>query len=222
MKFVIFDTETTGLNGEAIQMAMIVLDENLKIESFDSFYCDTDCVIEKGATNVHGLTNEMVHKLSGGKYFEDYVLGNPRYKKLFFEEDVVFPGYNVLFDLKIVNNSLINTGHGLITDIKKYSDLKNNPDAKLRLVTKTYNPIKETGGAHWFDLMEYARNRTGMIKGLNLAKAVDLLVRDIDVKTSFDVVSKKFNLQSGKSYHDASYDAFCTMLLFYEFIKNPM
>lgn len=204
MKFVILDTETTDFNGEVIQLAVAVLDERFRVISFDSFYCDTNELVSKGAYEVHGLSNELVHKLSGGKYLEDYLLNDPKYKSLFFEEDIVVMGFNVNFDVKSINNTLLNTGMTLNHLYSCHSPL-----------------VAQPGKSYYFDLMKYARRRTGMVKGLNLSKAVELLVPYINADEAFENVRKKFGIESGTNYHDAAFDTFCTILLFYEYVKNP-
>jgi DNA polymerase III subunit epsilon len=55
-KIVILDSETTGLYGEIIELAIIDLEENAL---FNSRFCPKN-KIEPGATAVHGITNEML------------------------------------------------------------------------------------------------------------------------------------------------------------------
>ena len=208
MKYVILDTETTDLKGDVVQMAIIVLDDNFKVESFDSFYCNTDKIVSEGAFKVHGISNQMAKELSEGKFLEDYLLGNPKYKKLLFEPGVVFVGFNVMFDLNTINRVLMDkTGVSFSSPIKCNSIL--NLDEKRR---------------YCLDMMYYARRKTGMIKGLNLSKAVELIVEDVkgnELEDLYKQVSKYYNVKhSSHSFHDAAYDTYCTMLLLFQYGKE--
>ena len=73
MKYVFWDTETTGLTlqDEVIQMAGIVTDTDFKMEGSFNFYCETAHPISKKAASVNKLSYEVIHKLSNGLYFED-------------------------------------------------------------------------------------------------------------------------------------------------------
>lgn len=205
MKYIIFDTETTDLNGDVIQMSFIVLNENFRIEAFESFYCDTNKLICDEAFSVHGLTNEFVHEQSCGRYLEDYLLNNPMYKKLFFDEEkVVFVGYNINFDIGAVNNTLM-TKTGLT----------------LPLIKEIANPLQTNGNGYFkYDLMTYFKNLSNRKNNFKLADMVSLYLSEYDMDSVFERVAKRFNLNTGNKYHDASYDTFCTLMLFYVCLKR--
>lgn len=204
MKYIILDTETTDLEGDVVQMAIMVLDENFKVESFESFYCDTDRLVSQKAFEIHGISNEIASELSGGKYLEDYLLGDDRYKELFFSPGTVFVGFNVLFDLKAINRVLMErTGLSFSMPLQCKSIFTLDPNRR-----------------YYLDMMQYYRQKTGMIKGLNLAKAVELAVKDVDVDGFYKRVAEHFKIKAGHNFHDAAYDTYCTMLLLFEYGKD--
>lgn len=204
MKYVVLDTETTDKVGDVIQMALIVLDDNFRIERFDSFYCNTDKLVSEGAYKVHNISNEMACELSEGKYLEDYILGNPYYKKLFFEPGVVFVGFNVGFDLRTINRNLTEqTGLGFATPLNCRSILNLDESKRYSL-----------------DLMQHYRKKLNMVKGLNLSKTVELVVKDLDVDSFYKQVANHYGLKAGHTFHDAAYDTYCTMLLLFEYGKD--
>lgn len=205
MKYIILDTETTDLNGDVIQLSFIVLNDDLRIESFESFYCDTNNIVSDEAFNVHGLSNEFVHEQSNGRYLEDYLFNNPKYKQLFFEEEqVVFVGYNIDFDLKAINNTLMSkTG------------------LTLPAISQTTYPLNVNGkGYYKYDLMTFYKKLSGKKYGFKLIDMVDSYLGAYDLDQIFGNIVKRFDLNVGKNYHDAAYDTFCTVMLFYECLKR--
>lgn len=71
---IIFDTETTGLNSFADQIAQlsyIIINDDYEIKTAKNFYFSVDYV-EAGASRVNGLTKKRLEELSEGKKFEDF------------------------------------------------------------------------------------------------------------------------------------------------------
>lgn len=202
MKYVIFDTETTDLRGEVIQLAYMVVDEKFNILEFESFYCDTNSKISQGAFNVHGINNELLEVLSGGKFLEDYLLKDPRRRSIFIDGlGYIFVGYNVSFDIDRVNQSLLTTGKSLTTMID----------------TTRLNNLSESF-SYSFDLMKATREYLRMPRNIKLSHATDIITKsknpDLDIDVLFELHKKKFNIETqGNNYHDASYDVFCTYML---------
>lgn len=196
MKYIILDTETSDLNGEVIQMAFMVVNEDLDIEMFESFYCNTEQIISDGAFNVHHISNKMLKELSGGKWFEDYLLKD--YKKVFFDKGRVFTGFNIPYDLKRINYTLEYTGLSLPA-VRTATDLRRLDDNLV----------------YSFDLMKTCRRKFNQIKGINLKECTDRLVSGtLDVDEVYKYYCKKYGIRtSGNGYHDASYDVVCTYLL---------
>ena len=203
MKFVIFDTETSDLRGEVIQLSYMVVDERFEIVEFDSFYCDTTMKITQGAFNVHGISNELLEVLSEGKFLEDYLLKDPNRRSIFIDGvGLTFMGYNVNYDIERMNQSLLPTGKCL-TSMVNTSSLVGLSEAF----------------SYSYDLMKAAKDYLRVPKFIKLSQAVDFIVKrknpDLDIDFLYELYKEKFNLKTrGGTYHDASYDVFCTYMLF--------
>lgn len=205
MKYIILDTETVDLHDDVIQMSFIVLDDKYKIMAFESFYCDTNKRVSDGAYSVHGLTNEFVHEQSGGKYLEDYLFNNPKYKELFFDEEkVLLIGYNVDYDLTSINNTLMSkTG------------------LTLPKINQVVYPLNINGDGYFkYDLMTFYKNLTQKKYGYKLVDMVNSYLNEYDLEGIYKSLVKRFDLNVGENYHDAAFDTFCTLMLFYECLKR--
>ena len=72
-KFIIFDTETTGLKVEVNQIAQlsyVIIDSELNILKSKNFYFKVKRV-EEMASKINGLTVDKLEGLSDGKTFRD-------------------------------------------------------------------------------------------------------------------------------------------------------
>lgn len=203
MKFVIFDTETTDLRGEVIQLSYMLVDgETFDVLDFDSFYCDTTARITKGAFDVHGINESILESLSGGRFLEDYLLNDPKKKSVFIDgTGLVFMGYNVKFDIDSVNRTLLASGTSLTGMIETKS-------------------LSNLSGAfsYSYDLMEATRNYLRVPRSIKLERATEIVTKKnipgLDIESLYETYKDKFHLSSrGGYYHDASYDVFCTYLL---------
>lgn len=99
-KFIIFDTETTGLKVEENQIAQlsyIIIDSELRILKSENFYFNVEKV-EKGASEINGLTVEKLKELSDGKIFKDYA-----YKIFNDFNDAKIICHNVKFDMSFLS-----------------------------------------------------------------------------------------------------------------------
>lgn len=202
MRYVIFDTETTDLKGEVIQLSYMVLDSDFDVLDFDSFYCDTTAKISQGAFNVHGISNELLEVLSEGKYLEDHLLKDPKKKSLFIDgTGIVFVGYNVKFDIERVNQTLLATGQSLTSMFETESTvgLKESFNYSLDLMKLASKKLRFSKYAKLSDLTEWFSKKR---------------IPDIDFDLMYEIYKEKYNLKTrGGSYHDASYDVFCTYML---------
>ena len=202
MSYIIFDTETTDLKGEVIQLSYMEVDEQFNIKDFRSFYCDTDCVIKQGAINVHGITKELLEVLSEGKYFEDRVLGDEKVKSIFIDGfGHVFMGYNVMFDVDSVNRTLLNCGSSMTCTMQTKS---------LENLSPSMN--------YTYDLMTAVTRHLGSKTNIKLSMAVDILVKrrfpEMDVDAIYENLKNQFGIKTrGSNYHDAAYDVVCTYLI---------
>lgn len=123
MIYIVFDTETTGLdirhaslkevcsisnNGdEVIQIGGLTLDSNLNPIKAFCHYCDCLKHASDGkAFKTHQLDLATIRRYVPNTYLEDVLV---TYLPEFFEEDVVFIGYNVKFDINMVAQSIRNS-----------------------------------------------------------------------------------------------------------------
>jgi len=95
--YVFLDTETTGLHpGQIAQLSYIVTDEDLNIEKVFNQYYSVEHM-SRGAARVHGLTKELLEKLSNGLIFDDTV--DEVREDL---EDSTIIGHNISFDIRFL------------------------------------------------------------------------------------------------------------------------
>lgn len=111
-KKIFIDTETTGLSAYSSQIAQLsyLITEGSEILQAKNFFFTVDKV-DEGAERVHGLSKEILEKLSRGKVFKDYA---EEIAMDFTGKTVI--GHNVNFDLGFLKAELIRSGIKL--DIK--------------------------------------------------------------------------------------------------------
>jgi len=116
----VFDTEGTGLTklvgnlqqplsvaksgAEVIEIGGLFLDERLQPIKFFKHYCD--CMAphsDAQAFAVHGIELEFIRRYVSGVFFEEVVA---TWLPEFLEDDILFIGYNVDFDLKMAAQSM--------------------------------------------------------------------------------------------------------------------
>ena len=93
-----FDTETTGIGprDEACQLAIV---NYSGVVVFDKILQPTIKISEE-AMAIHGITDKMVREAYAITYWGDYLCKN------YFDYKIVL-GYNVFYDLRIINQSLV-------------------------------------------------------------------------------------------------------------------
>ena len=213
MHFMIFDTETTGLGpkDEVIQFAGLLLRttteqekqsmraagkpvKELKMMRFYNFYCDTIKSIDPGAAKIHGIDKKKLKELSEGYTFEDNFY--PMIKEL-GDIDICWVAYNVAFDKRIINQTLENNGLPAFN------------------FGKTKAAISRENTTTNFCLMNAMTSMNPAGKRRKLAEVVDSLGYSKEaIDNSFSVFAKQCGLESKGAYHDATYDVFCTYLVF--------
>lgn len=203
MKYVFFDTETTGLNygkDDVIQLAYIVLDDNMNIVDAGCNYCNTDVAITKEAYNVHHIDKKFLEEHAGSTFLNDLIVNN----KYFNGEvkDVVFMAYNVEFDSNMINQKLRKRGYRGV-DFGPY--------------TRTPNQVKS--GRYHFCMMNGLKNlrRWPHRKRLKQARKIILKsVSDETIRAIYKSLVDNLNLdvREGSEYHDALYDTLITALLY--------
>lgn len=122
-QFLVYDTEATGLKfaesdltmpstirsrgDEVCQIGGLLLDEKMEPTKLFCHYCDTvkvDC--DASAQKVNGIYMEEVRKYVRCQYLSQVLLERvPE----FFADNVIFVGYNVEFDQKMVKQTLSNS-----------------------------------------------------------------------------------------------------------------
>lgn len=223
MNHVIFDTETTDLNGEIIQFAAVVTGDKVNTPlQLINFYCMPTAPISAGATAVHGITNEMIYELSGGKTFEDYVLNE--YRELFLGSGSIFHAYNIKFDTKMVNNSLekiyYSNMDGKETPMEKLSPsskfvqfdskMVNNTLSDYSMCSvnfgKTIESMRNLNPKLNYNhcLMESFRKLTNQGRRLKLSEALEIIKNDYDLDEVWKQISPKV---TDNKFHDALYDS---------------
>lgn len=104
----VFDTETTGFQkNEVVELAFLVIDQDLEVHHSESVLVKPSTPIEDGASEVHGITNDMVaDKPTIQEYFED----NPAWDAYF--GDLPLIGHNIkTYDIPRVMNQIKNLDH---------------------------------------------------------------------------------------------------------------
>lgn len=201
MKYCVIDTEATGLwtSDEIIQFSGLLTDENFNVLNFVNFYCDTLKTISSDAFALHNISNTELTLRSGGKFFESY--RNGVYKQLFEMDDVIWIGWNIQFDIRMINNTLTNNGYDPVDFGDRVAALN---------VTK---------GRHWFDLMPAASGLLGAGYRMKLIDAVAKCGFTAEqVSAAFTNISKLFkfdddSINLDSSYHRANYDVVATWMV---------
>lgn len=122
--FIVFDTEGTGLNRQALgklnepaavtsrgsevcQIGGIILNERMMPLKMFCHYCDTVVADSPTAAyNVHGISQRDVRRYLIGQFLPEIMT---QYLPEFFYSNVVFIGYNSEFDMTLVAQSLANS-----------------------------------------------------------------------------------------------------------------
>jgi DNA polymerase III epsilon subunit family exonuclease len=112
--FVIFDTETTGLDyrsgNQIIEIAGQKMVNGVVVEEFQGLINPT-CPIEDGAYRVHGISNLYLaeHGKSAGEVLPQFIA---------YVGDAVVVGHNILnFDIPFLNNNLQNIGSPILNNM---------------------------------------------------------------------------------------------------------
>lgn len=201
MKFIIADTEATGLNAHVAEMlsfgAFYVETGENGLLNFNSMkgihrFFNIDKEVPAASSQINGLTRQICFEKSNGDYLEDCF---QELSEFVYNTDAVFTGYNVKFDLNIVRSNFLRCGleeprWGGIYDVMQ--------EQKPLLIGTGYETRK----------------------GVKLTTAADIIFRQRNVYTkeqlnqAFSVIVRRLELGEPEAqYHSALYDAFITMMI---------
>lgn len=197
MNILIFDTETTGLytcENQIAQLSYVVVDENYNIDIAKNFYFAVEDV-EEGASEVTGLTKEILEELSEGKKFEDYA---EEIYQDFLKSDVLV-AHNLSFDLGFIKMEFERLGY----------DADALVEGKERRCTMyRYTDILQIPHYYYgykFPKLEEVVNYLGVSPVILEEKTMDI-----------------FNVKDEVGYHDSRYDVVSTMYIYENLNKGEM
>lgn len=191
-RYVFLDTETSGLCDfwdYICQLSYLVTDKDLNVIETKNFYFYVP-EVGREAISVHGLTPDILKKLSGGKKFEDFA--DEIVEDLKNAELVIC--HNAEFDLGFVRYAL--------EAVEKYrgkTQINNNYFCTM----EAYTDILQI--PHRYYKVKYPR----------LKEVIDYLnVTDDDIKK---VIDNSFGESRG--YHDSRYDVACTYIIYKKYLN---
>lgn len=199
---ILFDTETTGLGDrdEVIQFSAVVLhqkDGHLSFKDVISFYCDTNVFINPDASAIHGITNDRLKELSGGKFFEEQII---KYPDIINPQiPTIFVAYNIAFDKRLVNQTLLQNGYGAIDFGKNITSMP-----------------RSNVGTHNLCLMKYCEQMYTGGRRIKLQTVIDKYVKTNLLDSLYVKLKDTFNITdtATSGYHDALYDTIACTVIF--------
>lgn len=124
LKIIVLDTETTGLDkksltslttptsitnrgSEVCQIGGMLLTETMRPYKCFCYYCDTVAAESTpDAFMVHGLRQRDIRRTLSGVYLEEIL---QTYLPEVFEDNVIFIGYNIEFDMTMIAQTIANS-----------------------------------------------------------------------------------------------------------------
>lgn len=207
MIFVFLDTETTGLSldtetscgDEVIQIGGVITDENLKPLKIFDYLCDTTKINQHPkAFETHGITLEFLRQQVKDIYLEEILF--TKLPELFEEPDVIVVGYNVLFDINMINQTL--------------RDCSKKPFWGVQLTTSTI----PNNGRFFLDLVPFFLRNTP--KGSFRQKLTSISPKYKDDfeylldNTPADIYDTNYTKNTDSNFHSAVYDALYCYVIF--------
>lgn len=204
MNYVIFDTETTGLGSkdEVLQFCGVVTNAKLEVRDVINFYCYSQVETSAEAERLHGLTPEFLWRASGGKALEDQV--EKYLREVVRMSDVTWVEYSSNgFDRRKINQTLKQNGAATI-----------NFGESIAMAGRAQ-------GVYNFSLYNALRCYCFGGKSCKLSQAVATLpYSEEKIDSMYVAAMKHFNCMGNGKFHDASYDAFVSWLLFSYYSKR--
>lgn len=212
MKYFVFDTETTGVypDDEVVQFSGLLFDENQELLDVVNFYCNSSKLMPKEAENVHGLNNKILNELSKGLFFEDKI---EQYPWLYNPKGIIFIGYNVSFDIRMVNNTLRLAGYETIDfgqEVPRVPKFIKEEDKDKNYNLCLMNTLK-------VNLQLPARAKLEHL----CKKYIDETPEDISLlrKSLIEYYKLDDNPYNLHGFHDALFDSIATVSLFKKFAR---
>lgn len=212
MRYMVVDTETTGLEGcryhtslpctitdngdEILQIGGLFLDETFNPIKGFCFYCDIlRAGVPEAAYNVNGISIREIRKDLPNIFIEEVV--HTELPEL-FEDDLLFIGYNTDFDIKMLRQGL-----------------RNSP-AEFRLFQPTTSFIPRSG--RWaLDVMKYMPKRRKLVSySEQLSTVRERFYETVGPHLQIAFNSERLLKESFTGPHNALYDVVETYLLFKE------
>lgn len=106
MKYLVLDTETTGLPSESflphiVQLSMVLFEEDVSKYYDEIIYIEEDVLLTEESVAIHGITRDMIR--NGGKNINE---GLDWLFEVLYEGDVTIVGHNIDFDIYMIKLAL--------------------------------------------------------------------------------------------------------------------
>lgn len=220
VKLIVLDTETTGLKdtkavsfddkvvladrgSEIIEVGGLIVEDSRELANYGQMtpfcvFCDIiGAESELGAKRVHGIDMQEVRHYVRGQFLHNVMR---RYVPEFFEDDVLFVGHNILFDMRML-----------------WQGMRNVYDVQVKEGTTTIIPKH---GRVMYDTIKYTQTSKGKRRKLDsfkneLAREFNEMlvgVRDLKVRTNAAELLITCNIGA----HNALYDALWTFVVWKE------
>ena len=195
-KYIVLDTETTGLNYEEghkiIEIGAVLLEDRNKSDNYFHTYLNPQRIIEEEAIKVHGITNE---ELEDKPLFDEVVS-----EFLEFVEGSTLVIHNAAFDLGFLNNEikLASSKNPLLEDICEVIDTLEVARKKFPGQRNSLDAL-----ANRFDITSYDRTYHGALLDANILSDVFLNLTGGQSKFSFSSTS---SVKNNNKFSDDSID----------------
>ncbi len=195
-KYIVLDTETTGLNYEEghkiIEIGAVLLEDRNKSDNYFHTYLNPQRIIEEEAIKVHGITNE---ELEDKPLFDEVVS-----EFLEFVEGSTLVIHNAAFDLGFLNNEikLASSKNPLLEDICEVIDTLEVARKKFPGQRNSLDAL-----ANRFNITSYDRTYHGALLDANILSDVFLNLTGGQSKFSFSSTS---SVQNNNKLSDDSLD----------------
>jgi len=189
-KYIILDTETTGLEVKqghrVIEIGAVLLNDRKKSEDHFHTYLNPSRLIDEEASKVHGITNsDLEDKPSFDEIAEEFIQ---------FIEGSTLVIHNAPFDVGFLNNELqlASTSYPKIEDICEVED-------SLVIARDKYPGQRNSldALASRFDISGYDRTFHGALLDANIL--ADVYMSLTGGQSKFEFISNKHNLNTNKN-----------------------